>query len=144
MLINEGEVIVGWQATSYQACALYPEFSFAWLLEELEAGTIPKRDTDPYDIDDEDAKYILETGEFWRKECLSAKVDEYIPDGYFGAEGNGVLLYGTKGTSRNPVGHFVANFDKALHKGFGAIRAEAQARMNAMEGNLMARQRLPL
>ena len=137
VLINEGEVIVGWQATSYHACALYPEFSFGWLLDELEAGTIPNRDTDPYDIYDEDAKYILETGEFWRKECLSAKVDEYIPDGYFGAEGNGVLLYGTKGTNRNPVGHFSANFDKAFHKGFGAIRAEAQAKMNAMEGNLM-------
>src|SRR5512138_857775 len=27
VLINKDEVIVGWQATSYRACALYPETS---------------------------------------------------------------------------------------------------------------------
>lgn len=76
VLINKDEVIVGWQGTSYRSCALYPEISFGWFLDELKAGSIPKRDTDPYDIDDEDAEYVLSTGEFWRKECLSAKIDE--------------------------------------------------------------------
>ena len=56
-------------------------------LDELKAGTIPLRDTDPYDIDEKDAEYVLNTGDFWRKECLSAKVDEYIPLGYFDAAG---------------------------------------------------------
>ena len=88
VLINEDEVIVGWQASSYRACALYPETSFDWFLDELEAGTIPLRDTDPYDLDDKDAEYILNTGDFWRKECLSAKVDEYIPIGYLNAAGS--------------------------------------------------------
>jgi pyruvate formate-lyase/glycerol dehydratase family glycyl radical enzyme len=134
VLINEDEVIVGWQATSYHGCALYPEISFGWVLDELKAGTISQRDTDPYDIDEEDAKYVLETGDYWRKECLSAKVDEYIPDGYFKAEGSGVLLYGTKNNGKLPVGHFAANFDKAINKGFAAIRAEARAKMDAMEG----------
>ena len=83
VLINKDEVIVGWQAAKYRACALYPETSFGWFLDELKAGTIPLRDTDPYDIDEKDAEYILSTGDFWRKECLSAKVDEYIPLGIF-------------------------------------------------------------
>ena len=90
VLINEDEIIVGWQARKYRACALYPEISFGWFLDELRAGSIPKRDVDPYDIEDADAEYILRTGDFWRKECLSAKVDEYIPIGYFDAAGSGV------------------------------------------------------
>lgn len=136
ILVNEDEVIVGWQAAKYRACALYPETSFGWFLDELKAGTIPLRDTDPYDIDERDAAYVLSTGDFWRKECLSAKVDEYIPPGYFKAAGSGVTYFGTKDTCTSPVGHFVANFEKAMHKGFGAIRAEAQAKMDAMEGVL--------
>lgn len=136
LLINEDEVIVGWQATSYRACALYPEISFGWFLDELRAGTIPMRDTDPYDVDPEDAQYVLDTGEFWRKECLSAKVDAYIPLGYFAAVGNGVTTFGVKNTCTSPIGHFVANFDKALHKGFAAIRAEAQAKMDVLEGRM--------
>ena len=29
VLINDGEVVSGWQATSFRACALYPEISFS-------------------------------------------------------------------------------------------------------------------
>lgn len=134
VLVNEDEVIVGWQATTFRGCALYPETSFGWFLDELKAGTIPLRDTDPYDIDPADAEYVLATGEFWRKECLSAKVDEYIPLGYFKAAGSGVTYFGTKNTCSSPVGHFVANFEKAMHKGFAAIRDEAQAKMDELEG----------
>ena len=134
VLINEDEVIVGWQGTSYRCCALYPEISFGWFLDDLKAGTIPIRDTDPYDIDEKDAEYVLNTGEFWRKECLSAKVDEYIPEGYKKAAGNGVTHFGLKNNCRSPVGHFVVNFDKAINKGFGAIREEARAKMDELEG----------
>jgi pyruvate formate-lyase/glycerol dehydratase family glycyl radical enzyme len=134
ILINEDEVIVGWQAAKYRACALYPEISFGWFLNELKAGTIPQRDVDPYDIDDKDAGYILETGDFWRKECLSAKVDEYIPLGYFDAAGSGVTYFSSKNTCTSPVGHFVANFDKAMRKGFAAIKSEARAKMAELEG----------
>jgi formate C-acetyltransferase len=136
VLINKEEIIVGWQATQYRACALYPEISFGWFLDELKAGTIPLRDVDPYDIDPDDADYVLKTGDFWRKESLSAKVDEHIPLGYLDAAGSGVTYFSTKNTCTSPVGHFVANFEKAMHKGFGAIRAEAQAKMDAMEGVL--------
>jgi pyruvate formate-lyase/glycerol dehydratase family glycyl radical enzyme len=134
VLINPEEVIVGWQATKYRSCALYPETSFGWFLDELKAGTIPLRDTDPYDIDPKDAEYILNTGDFWRKECLSAKVDEYIPLGYFDVAGSGVTYFGSKNTCTSPVGHFVANFEKAMSKGFGAIKAEAKAKMDELEG----------
>lgn len=136
VLVNPNEVIVGWQATRYRACALYPEISFGWFLDELAAGTIPKRDTDPYDISDEDTRYLLETGDYWRKESLSAKVDEYIPLGYFGAAGSGVTYFGTTGTCTSPTGHFVANFETALHRGFGAIRAEAEEKMSELEGRM--------
>ncbi len=136
ILINQDEVIVGWQATSYRACALYPETSFSWFLEELQSGSIPLREADPYDIDETDADYIRNTGDFWRKECLSAKIDEYIPPGYLQAIGNGVVTFGAQGNCSAPIGHFVANFEKALHEGFGAIKAEAQAKMDALEGVL--------
>jgi pyruvate formate-lyase/glycerol dehydratase family glycyl radical enzyme len=136
VLINKDEVIVGWQATSFRACALYPETSFNWFLDELQSGSIPLREADPYEIDEKDAEYILSTGDFWRKECLSAKIDEYIPPGYFNAIGNGVVTFGAKDNCVAPIGHFVANFDKAIHKGFGAIKAEALAKMDELEGRL--------
>ena len=58
--INEDEVIVGWQGATYRSSALYPENQFDWMLEELRNGTLPTRETDPYDIDPEDAQYIYD------------------------------------------------------------------------------------
>lgn len=134
ILINPEEVIVGWQAAYYRACALYPEISFGWFLDELKAGTIPLRDQDPYDIDPKDAEFILSTGDYWRKECMSAKVDAYIPPGYAKAVGNGVTHFKMENNCMSPVGHFVGNFDKAIRKGFAAIKAEARQKMDELEG----------
>ena len=61
-------------------------------------------------------------------------MDEYIPEGYKKAAGNGVTHFGIKNNCRSPIGHFVVNFDKAINKGFGAIRAEARAKMDELEG----------
>ncbi len=134
VLINEDEVIVGWQGASYRCCALYPETSFNWFMQELRAGIIPTRSVDPYDIDPEDEKYLLETGDFWDKNSMSAIVDEYIPRYYRDKlDGNGVVFFGAKDNCQSPVGHFVANFWTATQKGFGAIREEALEKMARYE-----------
>jgi pyruvate formate-lyase/glycerol dehydratase family glycyl radical enzyme len=134
VLINENEVIVGWQGATYRCCALYPETSFNWFMKELRAGTIPKREQDPYDIDPEDEKYLLETGDFWDKNSMSAIVDEYMPRYHRDHMiGNGVLFFGAKDNCQSPVGHFTANFWNATQKGFGAIRDEARAKMAQYE-----------
>ena len=91
VLINEDEVIVGWQGSSYRCCALYPETSFNWFMQELRSGNIPNRSVDPYDIDPEDEKYLLETGDFWDKNSMSAITDEYMPEGLKDIVGNMVI-----------------------------------------------------
>ena len=134
VLINEDEVIVGWQGASYRCCALYPETSFNWFMQELRADNIRERSVDPYDIDPEDEKYLLETGDYWDKHSMSAIVDEYIPRYYRDKlDGNGSVCFNAKDNCQSPVGHFVANFWTATQKGFGAIREEALAKMAHME-----------
>ena len=133
VLINEDEVIVGWQGASYRCCALYPETSFNWFMAELRGGKIPTRDVDPYDIDPEDEKYLLETGDYWDKNSMSAIVDEYMPRGNRDIAGNGVLFFGTKNNCQSPVGHFCGNFWTATRKGFGAIQREAEEKMKQLE-----------
>ncbi len=131
--IDEGEVIVGAQSAVYRACALYPENSVDWLLEEVASGFISTRDIDPYIISEEDRDYILKTGDFWLKECMSAKCDAYIPDGYFNHAGNGITMFDIKGQAGSPVGHFCSNYKRAIHKGFGAIKEEALEHVHTLE-----------
>ncbi|MDR0875776.1 MAG: hypothetical protein LBN12_06160 [Clostridiales Family XIII bacterium] len=124
--IDPGEVIVGAQSAKYRACALYPENSAIWLKQEIGDGTIQTRDIDPYIISDEDKDYVLGTIDFWMGECMSAKSDAQIADEYFQYDDNGVLLFNARNQAQSPVGHFIAGYETAMHKGFAAIKAEAE------------------
>ncbi len=133
VLVNEDEIIVGEQGTSYRASALYPEINFAWLVDELTNGDPAARESDPYIVSPADKEYILSTSDFWLHNNMSAMTDEYIPRGYRELVGNGSLMYGLKNNSSTPVGHFCANYDKAVTVGFGAIKREAEKKMAELE-----------
>lgn len=124
--IDDGEVIVGAQSGKYRATALYPENSVQWLKDEVESRFISTRSIDPYLLSEDDRDYILSTVDFWLKECMSAKTDAQIIDEYFPIARNGVTNFGPKGQTNTPVGHFCTGYNKAIRKGFAAIRAEAE------------------
>ncbi len=131
--IGPEEVIVGAQSGKYRACALYPENSMKWLKEEVEDRSISTRDIDPYILSEEDRTYILDTADFWMKECMSAKADAYIPDGYFPHSINGITMFGPSGNTVTPVGHFCTNYEKAIKVGFRAIKDEADHKLKQLE-----------
>ncbi|MCL2391593.1 MAG: hypothetical protein FWC66_03165 [Oscillospiraceae bacterium] len=131
--VEEGELIVGTATSMYRGVQLYPEHSIAWILDEVRTGLISTRDCDPYLISDEDRDYLLETGDYWIGECNSAKVDAYIPNGWFGHAPNGVTLFGKSGQAQHPVGHFITSYDRAINVGFGAIKAEAEMHISRLE-----------
>lgn len=136
VLVNEDELVVGELASTYRGSALFPEYSVGWLFEELHESKLSDRVRDPYLMDDEDAAYVLSEEEFWTGKDLSAMTDAALSDGFHEILGNNVVTFGDKGCATTPVGHFCANYDKAINKGFGAIRAEAQAKMDEIDGKL--------
>jgi formate C-acetyltransferase len=102
-------VIVGAQSAKYRACALYPENSISWLIDEVQSGYISTRDIDPYIISEEDRSYLLDTADFWRHECMSGKMDALMPDGFMSRIGNGITMFGPNDNCQSPVGHFCAD-----------------------------------
>lgn len=131
--IEDDELIVGTYVTRYRAAALYPENSIDWLVGELESGLLWTREVDPFLITDEDKEYVLSTAGFWSHECMNSKFNAYIPENYQKLAGNGVLFFGAQNICPTAVGHFCANFDKAIRKGFAAIKAEADAKIAELE-----------
>ncbi|MCR5173291.1 MAG: hypothetical protein K6C09_01490, partial [Oscillospiraceae bacterium] len=134
VVIHEDEVIVGWQGTKFRSSALYPEVSWQWFMDELRANNIRTRGVDPYEIDEEDEKYLLETGDFWLKNNMSVISNEYYPRPLMDKlDNSGVLYFNAKDNALAPVGHFNANFWTATQKGFGAIAQEARDKMEYLE-----------
>ena len=129
--VRDHELIVGHPGEEFRCSALYPEYSFSWFLDEID--TFPTRSTDPYDLAPEDREYILKTGDFWRKNCVSAAIDSVYPEEYMeGVVGNGVLNFRPSGNCQHPIGHFVGNFWTVVDKGLGAVAREAREKRRAL------------
>ena len=135
-LVNEDEVIVGELGSSFRATALYPEYSVGWMWDEIRSGLFFERPLDPYDIDQEDVEYFMQQEDFWRANDLSRLTTDALPPEFHDIVGNGVVTFRDKEVAIGPVGHFCANYDKAIRKGFGAIKQEAQAKIDGMKGRL--------
>lgn len=133
VLINEGEVIVGEQGSEYRASALYPDTHFiGWL--KTEAYSVVDREYDAYDFRDEDRQYVLDTIDYWINEGgIGAKCDLMMPDFLKEHDGNGVSTFASVAGVRAPIGHFTANFYRAINPGFGAIKAEADEKVKLLE-----------
>ncbi|MBQ1516476.1 MAG: hypothetical protein IIZ51_11555, partial [Lachnospiraceae bacterium] len=102
--IHEDELIVGYPGETFRSSPMFPENHFQWMKTELD--DIDTRDVDPYDVDDDLRAYIKETWDFWDKNCTSAKVDRYLPEGYKEIVGNGVLNWMPEQNSQSPIGHY--------------------------------------
>ena len=135
VFIRDDELIVGSYTATYKASALYPEYSIAWLEQELRDGTISTREEDKYLVRDEDRDYILETIPFWDGECLCSLVNPYYPETYKAIANNGVETFGAKDCCPQPIGHFAPNYHVAVKKGFAAVKAEADAKIAEIEAN---------
>jgi len=135
--VFEDEVIVGTQVTSYRASSLNPEFGgIEWFRKEWEAGTLLTRDHDLYLVDEEDIDYVLSIVDFWNKENNSSRLSEYIPEAYLDSVGNGVITFAKTMICQNPIGHFCANYEKVIRRGFRSILDEARENMRSLEGHM--------
>ena len=131
--VEDEDVIVGALGTTFRACSYYPEYGASTLAREIQSGNISSRKYDPYTIDPEDGKYVVETAEFWDKNCLGAKTNAYKMEGLMPHDGSGTTTQSVRRADGGPVGHLCTNYNKAIRKGFGAIKAEADAKMREIE-----------
>ena len=141
VLVNEDELIVGELASTYRGSALFPEYFVGWLFDEIRSGTFFERTLDPYDMDEDDMEYVLRQEDFWADNDLSRLTDAALPPEFHDIVGNGVVTFGDRHVAAGPVGHFCANYDKAMRKGFGAIKTEALEKIAAIDGQALRRRR---
>ncbi len=135
--IRDDELIVGTYTETFKASALYPEYGLNWLIPELEADLLPKRDSDPYQYTAEDREYLLATASFWDGESLGDMADHYIPENYARMYRNCVVNFMPGDLCPQPIGHFAPNYRKVIDVGLGAVKAQAEAKMQELEAKGM-------
>jgi formate C-acetyltransferase len=87
-------------------------------------------------VTDEERAMLLDAYDYWKDRDIASHVWGLMPDFVREHQGNGVSSPTPFESMRLPQGHFVANFEKAIKVGFGAVRKQAEEKLAEIEKNV--------
>ena len=124
--IAEDELIVGNQAKVARSAPIFPEFSYDWILEEMEKEPFEKRDADRFLIDEETKETLRGLYDYWKGKKVNDIILRMLPEESKKAiETSGVYTFGIPEVAISGVGHYSPNYRTILEKGFSGVKKDA-------------------
>ncbi len=130
IVIRDGELIVGSATVAPRGCQVFPEYSYEWLLSELD--TVSTRAADPFYISEKTKAELREIYPWWSGKTTSdlAKAN-MSPEAYAAFTEHSVFTPGNY--FYNGIGHVCVDYGKVMRIGYRGIIAEAEAALEKLE-----------
>ncbi len=122
--IEPEELIVGNMGPTPRSCQVFPEYSWAWIEEELDR--FDKRRTERFRIGNEDKERLREVFRFWKGRSTAERAMALMSKESLAASKAGLFTIGAPGTG---IGHFIADYERVLQDGLGGILEEVEAKL---------------
>ena len=130
IVIHDHELIVGSATVKARGCQVFPEFSYEWLLEELD--TVSTRAADPFAISEKTKEELRSILPYWKGKTTSDLARSLMtPEAYDGFVKHNVYTPGNY--FYNGIGHVSVQYCKVLNKGYRGIIAEADAALEKLD-----------
>ncbi len=130
IVIRDGELIVGSPTVAPRGCQTFPEYSYEWLLDELD--TVETREADPFYISESAKADLRSVAPYWKGRTTSDLARALMaPEAYAAFVEHGMFTPGNY--FYNGIGHVNVDYAKVLAKGYRGIIAEAQKALDAVE-----------
>lgn len=126
--IRDEELIVGSATKAPRGCQTFPEFSFKWLLDELD--TVETRTADPFYISEETKRRLREAYAYWDGKTTSDLATSFMSDNTKKAMEHNIFT--PNNYFFNGVGHVTVNYAEVLNIGLSGIRAKAEKALSAL------------
>ncbi|WP_312694858.1 glycyl radical protein [Caproiciproducens sp.] len=127
--IEPDSLIIGNQAGRNFAAPVFPEYSFNWVIEELDE--FEKRSGDYFNITEETKERLRRLQPYWQGKTHQDEVLRNLPDINLQAETQGVLHRG--GISMSGDGHIIPNHEFVLRVGYGGIAKISEEKLKDAE-----------
>ncbi len=128
IFIDKDELIVGNQASRVRAAPVFPEYSWDWIVEELDS--FDKRDADAFQISRETRHTLSETLDWWKGKTLKDRALDALPQAVIDAQQSLVFILTSMSCG---TGHLAPDYPKVIHKGLDDIRQEALDRLENLD-----------
>ena len=130
IVIRDGELIVGSATVAPRGCQVFPEYSYEWLLGELD--TVATRAADPFYVSEKTKAELREIYPWWNGKTTSdlakANMD---PEAYAAFTEHAVFTPGNY--FYNGIGHVCVDYGKVMRIGYRGIIAEAEAALDKLD-----------
>jgi len=128
IFIAPAELVVGNQASRPRAAPLFPEYSWDWILEEMDS--LPQRAADRFAVPPETRHALLEILPQWRGKSFRDRAVHALPEGVLNVHRSLLFLLTSLGCG---VGHLAPDYARVLRHGLQGIADEAQVRLAALD-----------
>jgi pyruvate-formate lyase len=133
--IAEGQLLAGDSAAPPKSCPIYPEFSYGWIVNELQGNGVPvirERPNNRYTYDDKVRDELLGIADYWQGRTLSdAMISRLSPEEMKG-DFMGIMLYSASLYHVAGIGHLVPDWQRLLDHGYKGMQQRVQAALDAL------------
>lgn len=127
--IYDDELLVDSGCAPFKAAPIYPEFSYKWVIDEMENSPFDKREHDEYYLDGKTAEDLKSIAGFWDGKTVSEEIENSLSWEDKKGSNMGRGLYLLNLYHLGGVGHFVADYPMLLSSGFGGIKKKVEAQL---------------
>ncbi|NHJ13784.1 MAG: glycyl radical protein [Candidatus Thorarchaeota archaeon] len=117
--IEDEELIVGNMGPTPRSCQIFPEYSWAWIDEELDR--LDKRRTERFAIAEKDKEILRDVFKFWKEKSTAEISLKQFSGDSIDASKAGLFTIGAPGTG---IGHFIVDYRRVIHEGLDTILKE--------------------
>lgn len=130
IVIRDGELIVGSATVAPRGAQVFPEYSYEWLLSELD--TVSTRTADPFFISERTKAELREVFPWWYgKTCSDLAKANMAPEAYAAFTEHSIFTPGNY--FYNGIGHVCVDYGKVLRIGYRGIIKEAEDALDALD-----------
>lgn len=119
--IYPDELIVGQAGGPFKAAPIFPEFSYKWIIDEMDNAPFDKREHDEYYMDDKTAGDLRSIADFWDGKTVSEEIENNLDWEDKKGSNMGRGLYLLNLYHIGGVGHFCADYATLLKTGYNGI-----------------------
>jgi formate C-acetyltransferase len=130
--IQDGELIVGNEASTPRSAPIYPVTETCYLLEEgLES--FEKRHEDPFVVSEDVKEKLEEVLPWWKNKTVEEVAPHMMPELTCKLMNLNHKVFHPEIHLRGGIGHVAGGFERVLERGFEGLKAEAEQRLGALD-----------
>ncbi|MDY0261629.1 formate C-acetyltransferase/glycerol dehydratase family glycyl radical enzyme [Syntrophotalea acetylenica] len=132
--IGKYELVAGNMAAPPRCAPVFPEFSYEWLVEEMDNKPFEKRPGDRFLITEETKQQLRDIREFWKNRTVHDLAKSLMPATALkgtGSYGKGIYLLGNY--FFGGVGHTSARYEKIYELGWKGLQDKIDSKLSELD-----------